>query len=376
MATPLDLSRRFPGFDTVATPAAVIDVIGLRTNIATMQAHVDGRAALHPHVKTHKSRLIAGMQRAGGAAGFTVARANEAAMLLDAGLGPVTLAQPLVSPLVAAGLVGAFVARSLRFIADSPATVAAAAGAAAATADAPVAVFLKVNVGLNRCGVEPDGDAALSVVEAIRRDGRLRFAGLLSHAGHAYGAGTPEGVRQVAAEEKARLFRVRDRLGAAGIEVPAISIGSTPTLLADAGFDGIDEVRPGNYVFYDLAAVRLGLVTRNDVALGIAATVISTNSRYSIVNAGSKTLSSDLGAHGTGVAGYGEAWARGRDTAIPVVRLSEEHGFLDTSSDPLPLGTPVVILPNHSCPVANLAHRLIGLGGDGEVFLNDAPSGH
>lgn len=374
MAEPLDLSRRFPGFQDVATPAVVVDVPGLRANIAGMAARVDGRAALHPHVKTHKSRAIAAMQRAAGAAGFTLARANEAAMLLDAGLGPVTLAQPFVSPYVAAGLVGAFVARSVRFIADSVATVTAA-GAAAANADGPIAVFLKVDVGLHRCGVDPDGAAAFAVAEAIRRDGRLRFAGLLSHAGHAYGAGTAEGVRAVAAAEKAILFRVRDRLEAAGIAVPALSIGSTPTLLADAGFDGIDEVRPGNYVFYDLAAVRLGLVRRDDIALGVAATVISANARYSIINAGSKALSSDLGAHGTSAPGYGEAWVVGRDAAIPVVRLSEEHGFLDTGADPLPVGTPVIILPNHACPIANLAHRLIGLGDDGAVFLNDAPSG-
>lgn len=371
---PLDLTRRFPGFADVATPAAVVDVPRLRANIAEMHAHIDGRAALHPHVKTHKSRLIATMQRAAGATGFTVARANEAAMLLAAGLGPVTLAQPFVAPAVATGLFGAFVARSLRLIADSPVTVAAA-GHAAATADGPVKVFVKVNVGLNRCGVDPDGDDAVTVARAVKANGNLIFAGLISHAGHAYGAGTPAGVRTVAAAELDAMTRVRARLERAGIAVPAISVGSTPTLLADAGFDDVDEVRPGNYVFYDLAAVRLGLVPRDAVALGIAATVISANARYSIVNAGSKTLSSDLGAHGTGGAGYGEAWVAGRDTPIAVAKLSEEHGFLDTGADPLPVGTAIVILPNHSCPVANLAGRLVGLGGEGEMFLNDAPSG-
>jgi D-serine deaminase-like pyridoxal phosphate-dependent protein len=374
MPDSLDLTRRFPGFAAVATPAAVVDTAQLGANIAAMPARVGGRAALHPHVKTHKSRAIAALQREAGAVGFTVARANEAAMLLEAGLGPVTLAQPFVAPAVVAGLLGAFVARGLRCIADSLATVAAV-GAAAAEADGPVATFLKVDVGLHRCGVDPDGDAALAVARAIRDDGRLRFAGLMAHAGHAYGAGSPEGVRAVATAEKAMLARLRGRLEAAGIAVPAVSVGSTPTLLADAGFEGIDEVRPGNYVFYDLAAVRLGLVRRDDLALGVAATVISANSRFSIVNAGSKTLSSDLGAHGTGGVGYGEAWVAGRDAPIAVAKLSEEHGFLATEGDPLPVGTAVLILPNHACPVANLAGRLVGLGGTGEVFLNDAPSG-
>jgi D-serine deaminase-like pyridoxal phosphate-dependent protein len=374
---PLDLSRRFPGFAAVPTPAAVVDLDTLGRNIAAMPARLPAGVALTPHVKTHKSLAIARMQRAAGAAGFTVARLNEAAMLLDAGLGPVTLAQPFVAPERVAALLATAGGR-LRLIADSRATVAAAARAAEIAGADGVDVFVKVDVGLHRCGVDPAGDAALDLARRLGDARRLAFAGLLAHAGHAYGAGDADGVRRVAAAERACLGDLRRRLAAAGVPVAVVSVGSTPTLLAPDGFDGLDEVRPGNYVFLDLAAVRLGLATRNDAALGVAATVISANDRFSIVNAGSKTLSSDLGAHGAAATrSYGEAWVPGRDTPIAVEKLSEEHGFLATGAAPLAVGTAVVILPNHACPVANLARRLVGLGADGtrDVLTVDAPSG-
>ncbi|MBP0573821.1 alanine racemase, partial [Mycobacterium tuberculosis] len=111
-------------------------------------------------------------------------------------LGPVTLAQPFVDHRGPAHLVRTYGA-DLRCIADSAQTVAAVAAAAG---DRPVDVFLKIDVGLHRCGVDPNGDAALAVARSIANNSRLRFAGLFSHAGHAYGAGNPDGVRKVATE--------------------------------------------------------------------------------------------------------------------------------------------------------------------------------
>jgi D-serine deaminase-like pyridoxal phosphate-dependent protein len=124
-------------------------------------------------------------------------------------------------------------------------------------------------------------------------------------------------------------------------------------------------VRPGNYVFYDLTAVRLGLVERNNLALGVAAQIIAVNDHYAIANVGSKTLSSDLGAHGTSATkSFGEAWMIGQDEPMAVAKLSEEHAFLEWSGIRPAVGTPVLILPNHSCPVANLSGGMLVLGGD------------
>ncbi len=141
-------------------------------------------------------------------------------------------------------------------------------------------------------------------------------------------------------------------------------MGSTPTALCNAGFEGLTELRPGNYIFLDLTAVRLGIARRRELALAVAATVISVNDRYAIVDAGSKTLSSDMGPHGTGSgAGFGEAWLADGQGPFRVEKLSEEHGFLDLAGRSLEIGTRVLILPNHSCPVVNLAPVLLELAG-------------
>jgi D-serine deaminase-like pyridoxal phosphate-dependent protein len=355
MDAPLDLVRRFPGFEALNTPQVVVDAEVLASNIARMQAVAGTAVALHPHIKTHKSAAIARMQRDAGAAGFTAARPNEVAMLLSSGLGPVTLAYPMID----AGQIRTLLENAgngeIRFIADSPLGVEALA-AAAKTSGRTLSVFIKVDVGLHRCGVAPESDAALNLARPITAQPGLRFLGLLSHAGQAYGAGNPEGIRGVARQELEIMASLRARLSAAGIPVDVVSVGSTPTIFANAGFDGVDEIRPGNYAFCDLTAVRLGIASRNDVALGVAARVVSANSQYAIVNVGSKTLSSDLGAHGSSTAGsYGEVWVRGKDRPLAIAKLSEEHAFISLEGRALAIGMPVLILPNHSCPVANLS---------------------
>ncbi|MDP9836517.1 D-serine deaminase-like pyridoxal phosphate-dependent protein [Neorhizobium huautlense] len=364
-SSPLDLSTRFRGFDALNEPRVVIDEAVLRRNIEEMTALVGGRAALHPHIKTHKSLEIARLQKENGAAGFTTARPYEAAMLLRDGLFPVTLAYPLLNPQIIAGLLReATSAEDIRFIADSDETVDALI-AGAKEAGRKATVFMKVDVGLHRCGVDPSTDTALKIAAAITGNPDLTFAGLLSHAGHAYGAGNAAAVTTIAESELAIMTAMRQKLQNAGIEVPRVSIGSTPTLVKNAGFEGVDEVRPGNYVFYDLTAVRLGLVERNNLALGVAARIIAVNDHYAIANVGSKTLSSDLGPHGTSATkSFGEAWMIGHDTPLPVAKLSEEHAFLEFFDTRPKVGTPLLILPNHSCPVANLSGGMLALGGE------------
>ncbi|MFN4271757.1 MAG: alanine racemase [Aliihoeflea sp.] len=355
---PLDLTSRFPGFEDLLAPQVVIDAAVLDANIARMSEITAGKVALYPHVKTHKSVAIARMQREAGASGFTAARPNEVAMLLANGLGPVTLAYPTIDECEIRPLVEQCGEGEIRFVADSGVGVAAL-GQASQFAGRALSVFIKVDVGLHRCGVDPQGDAALHLARAISDHPHLRFAGLLSHAGQAYGARNPDGIRIVAQQELSLMVALRERLEGNGIPVPDVSVGSTPTLLANAGFDGVDEVRPGNYAFLDLTAVRLGIASRNDLALGVSARIVSANTRYAIANVGSKTLSSDLGAHGSATAGsYGEVWLHNDARPFAIEKLSEEHAFIPLDGRTLKVGTPVLILPNHSCPVANLSSGL------------------
>lgn len=360
---PLDLERHFVGFTEAATPRVVVDARVLDANIAAMQDRVGGAAALHPHIKTHKSIAIARRQIAAGASGITASRPNEAAVFIRAGIGPVTIAYPLVEPRQVAALLrlGAEHGIGLRLICDSEEGLDSLV-MGSRMAGIPASVFLKVDVGLGRVGVDPQSQRAVALAERIAGC-ELELLGLISHAGQAYGADGRDGIEKIARQELAILHGFRDRLTAGGIAVPIISIGSTPTICAHAGFEGIAELRPGNYVFFDLTAIRLGIAHRSDLSLAVAATVIACNDTHAIIDAGSKTLSSDLGPHGTRAGkGYGEAWVVGRDAPLPVDRLSEEHGFVAHAGMRLAIGSKLLVLPNHACPVANLAASLLLLG--------------
>ena len=361
-------------FETVRsleTPRVVVDHARLSANIARMAglARAAG-VALRPHIKTHKCREIARLQLAAGAAGLTASKTDEALVFIEDGAPSLTVAYPVLDPRKLDRLLAAAREKGcdLRIIADSE-PGAAALEAAAARHACNLPVLLKIDVGLHRCGLAPDHPGLLPLARRIAGSPSLRLAGLLSHAGHAYAARDAAGVREVAREENRLMNRVAGNLRAAGLEVREISVGSTPTVLACDAWDGITEIRPGNYVFMDRTPLRLGLATAADVSLWVLATVVSANADWLIVDAGSKVLSSDGGAQGTSMDGHGLALPldAGDDLsqALPVLRLSEEHGFVQRGDSRLGVGDVLRILPNHSCPVANLAESLTVLHPDG-----------
>lgn len=162
---------------------------------------------------------------------------------------------------------------------------------------------------------------------------------------------------------------VRDTLLANDVPVPEVSVGATPTVLASTHFEGITEIRPGNYVFLDLLPVRAGVAQQSDIALSILGTVISKNNDYFITDTGSKTLTSDTGVHGmTGTQGFGLAYPldhyQAADYALIVEKVSEEHGLIRRTGFDLPIGSQVRIIPVHACPVANLAREYVVLDDD------------
>lgn len=356
----------------VETPAVVVDRERLLRNIVWAEALAGARGVrLRPHVKTHKCVEIAQLQLAHGAVGITASKTDEALVFIEAGVASVTVAYPLLDRRKIRRLLSAAKQHGtdLRVAIDSR-EGAELLGAVAAELSCNVGVLIEIDVGLRRCGMTEGNPAIIEVAQFVRGAERLRFVGLLSHAGHAYGAADAAQAAAIAADECGILQRVRARLEGAGIQVDEVSVGSTPTVLASETFDGITEIRPGNYVFMDRTPLRLGLIPPEQIALTVLTTVVSRNDTYLITDAGSKVLTSDLGAHGTaGAGGYGLAFHIDEEitaTAMPlnVVKLSEEHGFIAHGGRSIPLGTKLRIVPNHACPVVNLADELIVVSGN------------
>ena len=228
---------------------------------------------------------------------------------------------------------------------------------------AEVEVLWEVDTGLHRIGTARGLATVAAVERLVDTIDPSRFRGLITHAGHAYGATTQEERRKAAGEETQGLLTSAKMLRAKGVEVRELSVGSTPT----AGLaleDGITEMRPGTYVYGDANQVTLGSQSLDDCALGVVATVVATPAPdRAVVDSGSKSLSADLRVPGLNSFGL----VLGRDH-LTVARMSEEHAVL-TSADRtgLQVGDRLLIVPAHVCTTVNLhpAILFVSVAGEG-----------
>jgi D-serine deaminase-like pyridoxal phosphate-dependent protein len=357
---------------TARTPYPVVSASRLKANILRMQAlatHAGVR--LRPHAKTHKSPVIARMQIEAGAVGICCAKLGEAEVFADHGITDIRLPYP-VNPSNADRAIALMDRITLSIIVDDE-DVARDWSSAMLRAGKSLNVLVKIDVGFHRCGMDP---ASPDLVERITRIAALpgiTFKGILSHAGHAYHAGSQNDLAAIAATETEIMVGLAGRLRAAGVPVDEISVGSTPTATFAPTQVGITEMRPGNYVFYDRTQVGLGSAQISDCAMFVVASVVSRPAPdRAILDCGSKTLTND-GCRGFApTPGHGLVFLSANenvpDTAIVVERLSEEHATCRVPADsPLRPGDRVRVLPNHSCTVTNLMDAVVLAGDDGAM---------
>lgn len=341
-----------PLIDDRLTPYIEVDAQRLEQNLQQMQRKADAAGVtLRPHIKTHKSVWIAQRQLASGARGVTVSKPGEGISFIQGGIRDLLLAYPIVQAQSVAELLHLAVRHQAKItlIADALHGVKAIADAWQQQPGSDLAVAIKVDVGLHRIGVDPHTDQAVVIAQALREKG-LPFAGLVSHAGHAYGAGNPAAIADIARQEAAMMQQLQTKLQTAGFTACPLSVGATPTALAAEIAPCIDEIRPGNYALLDLTACRLGLSRVDQLALSVITWVVAVNAHYAIIDAGSKMLSSDKGPHGTNASGFGIAVDAAGQT-YEISKLSEEHGFLLCENHRPEVGSLLRIFPNHSCAV-------------------------
>jgi D-serine deaminase-like pyridoxal phosphate-dependent protein len=346
------------------TPAVVIDRTRVQHNISAMQAAANAHGLrLRPHAKTHKSPLIGRWQLDAGAVGIACAKLGEAEVFADAGFTDIRLPYPL-SPANAPRVLS-LMARGIRlsFIVDHPA-VARGWSQAMSAAGREVDILIKVDVGFHRCGIDPAAAGATEFVVQTARMKGLNLRGLLSHAGQGYLATSDATLEAIAREEASLLRGLAEASRERGVTIDEISVGSTPTARFSLDQDGLTELRPGNYVYFDRTQVDLGAATLADCALTVIATVVSKPAPDRIIlDCGSKTLSSDVARGAGSPTGYGTVFAdlggSRLDEDLLIERLSEEHAVVSVASGATRLepGDRVRVLPNHSCVVSNLVDR-------------------
>jgi D-serine deaminase-like pyridoxal phosphate-dependent protein len=346
---PTDPAYAVPAAPEVPTPSLVVDESRLDRNIAAMASFAGHRGlALRPHVKTHKSVEIARRQVAAGASGITVATLSEAQVFARAGFTDIFVAYPLwLDADKRHRLRGLLEVARLLVGVDSAAGAERLAAATSGVRDR-VSVLVEVDSGHHRSGVSP-GTAGEVASAAAAAD--LDVAGVFTFPGHSYGLDN----RLAAAHEESRaLARAVEALDRRGIVARVVSGGSTPSAeFADARV--LTEIRPGVYVFGDAQQWELGTCSAADIALTVAARVVSRTADHLIADAGSKALGADRAAYATGF---------GRLLDAPQARvpaLSEHHATI-TGVDIDP-GSRVRMVPNHVCTAVNLADEYVVMQG-------------
>jgi D-serine deaminase-like pyridoxal phosphate-dependent protein len=344
--------------DRVDTPMPIVLADVMQRNIDRMQ----GFAAEHgldvrPHVKTHKCIEVGRRQVEAGAVGITAGNVGEAEVFAGAGFDDIFLAYP-VWP---SGTKGRRIRRlaettRMRVGVDNVAAIAALADAMGEEPDR-LQVVVEVDCGARRSGAPPE--AAGDLARAARNRG-LVPVGVYTYPGH--GSAGPGSREPAAQDQEAALTAAVRSLAAVGITAEVVSAGSTPTVEFSTG-SVITEIRPGEYVFCDLGNTRLGACEEDQIALFVAATVVSDwVPDQVILDVGTKAM----GREGNPEIGYGGI----AGSKAVLAKLNEYHGFVAVpSGESRPsVGTVMPVVPNHVCPVVASFEELLVTDSEGTTL--------
>ncbi|WP_315767063.1 MULTISPECIES: D-TA family PLP-dependent enzyme [unclassified Bradyrhizobium] len=344
MTTPLaaKIAREY------GTPCAVIDMDRVERNIARVQAQCEAAGvANRPHIKTHKSPVLAKLQIAAGAQGITCQKIGEAEIMADAGIDNILISYNLIGE-EKMGRLAALQAKADMTVAADNATVIEGLPQAAKQSGRTLSVVVECDTGRKRAGVETPAEA-IALARQIAASEGLRFAGFMLYP-------TESGWDEAQKFYNEALAGVR----AEGLDAAIVSTGGSPNLKNLGKLNGATEHRPGTYIYNDRMQVAAGVASWDDCALHIYSTVVSRAApERGILDAGSKTLTTDTG----GLDGHGLILEH---PEAKIARFAEEHGFLDLSrSNTRPnVGDVVRIVPNHVCVVVNMMDEVVIVRGD------------
>ena len=332
--------------DQIDTPALVVDLDAYERNLDRMAAFMAGvPARLRPHAKTHKCAVVGLHQVARGAVGLCCQKVGEAEAMVYGGVKNVLVSNQIVGASKIARLVGLAKQAEVAVCVDDPGNVRDLDEAARAFG-VRLPVLVEINVGMNRCGVEP-GEPAVALARQVAAGRGLRFAGLQAYHGRAQHIQDLEKRRQVMDEAIGRVGETVDLLRRSGLGCETVSGAGTGTYQFEAASGLYTEIQAGSYVFMDVDYKKVaGFPSEFENALFVLATVMSHPARdRAAVDAGLKAFSVDSGM----------PVVRGRPD-VEVQRASDEHGILllRDPAAPLGVGDRLWLIPGHCDPTINL----------------------
>jgi D-serine deaminase-like pyridoxal phosphate-dependent protein len=361
----------------IIRPTLVIDKDICLRNIERMaQKAKDYQLRFRPHFKTHQSAEIGDWFRIYGVDAITVSSVQMAEYFARHGWDDITIAFPVnILEISIINRLSANIKLNVLVENKEAATVISKK----VTHD--IGVYIKIDTGSNRTGIEPTKTGLInSVLQILGENKKITFKGFLTHAGHTYTARSTNEIftRHFDSLLKLRTLKHRYQSNYPQIE---ISIGDTPSCTICTNFAGVDEIRPGNFVFYDLMQQNLGVCSFEDISVRMVCPVVAKHASRNevVIYGGAIHLSQDSLLNIDGKPSYGriEIKKNGEKKLLSprnyVSRLSQEHGILKVSQknfQHFQVGDLVEIIPIHSCLTANLARKYLTTEGEEITMIN------
>ena len=364
--------------DQLETPCLVLERGKVEGNIARMRDHLAKlKVGLRPHVKTAKCFEVARLALAGQPGGITVSTLKEAEQFFAHGITDILYAVGItpnkLDHVAALRRKGADVTIILDNV--ESARIVAARGKALGL---EFPALIEIDSDGHRSGVKPEDAVLIEIGRVLAAGGGAQLRGIMTHAGDSYNCDTVEKIRAMAVRERNAVARCAERLRAAGLPCPIVSVGSTPTATYSEDLAGVTEVRAGVYMFFDLVMAGLNVCAIDDIGVSVLATVIGhqADKGWIITDAGWMAMSRDRGTSSQKIdQGYGVVCdAAGAPLAdLLVVSTNQEHGIvgrrgggaLDAAQ--YPVGTLLRVLPNHACATAAQHDRYHVVDGSAQI---------
>lgn len=340
------------------TPSLIIDLPKLKENAQAMIRRAKSHGVrLRPHVKTHKTIEGARFQLGNEFNGITVSTMAEAEYYSRYGFDDITYAFPITSDKLSqcAEIAGGI--RHFNILLDQPQTLKELEKFAESNGIL-FSAYLAVDAGNHREGVQPDESDSVTLAKELYNSEHIDFRGILTHAGQSYHCHNVDEIITVAEKEREIMVGFARKLRAEGIACPEVSVGATPTCVHTRNMEGITEIRPGNYIFFDKFQADIGSCSLDECAAMVLSRIVGhyPARNQMIVDAGALALSKDPGAdHMHETITYGHVVDH---PELKILGLSQEHGIIRSEDqipfDKFPVGSQIKIIPNHSCLTAAL----------------------
>ncbi len=339
-------------------PSLLIDAQKCTNNILRMKNKADkNNLNFRPHFKTHQSGIVGELFKKQDIEAITVSSLQMAMHFIYSGWKNITIAIPFnIRETQIINKISQEI--KINLLTDS----VECTEYLARHLNRNTGLFVEIDSGYHRTGLAFDDETISNIIGITDSGNHLNFKGFLAHAGNTYNAEDRTEILQIFNDNKRKLQQLKRKYK---VYKPMISYGDTPSCTIAENFEGIDEIRPGNFVYYDLMQYKLGSCTFDDIAVAVACPVISKNSerRELVLYGGAVHLSKDNLINSDGNKTYGnivpltnKSWGEAFKDSY-VSGLSQEHGIISASKElfeKTKIGDLLGVIPVHSCLTADL----------------------